>query len=177
MTLCLKYHCAFFHHRPQIKSVLKHGVTFEDHKHSRLKEKKKSCTLPQPDLDSPTAFWLWLWCHLSVQVIIALSAACVLARSLPDWLWKHLWIEKKKKSPETCISHRNTSSSGIHYRPYGNMFFCCLQPCLLSPSLWLYLLSSALIPLTGDSRAIKSLVPGLLYSKGCGHRQVCVGVV
>lgn len=133
MTLCLKYHCAFFHHRPQIKSVLKHGVTFEDHKHSRLKEKKKSCTLPQPDLDSPTAFWLWLWCHLSVQVIIALSAACVLARSLPDWLWKHLWIEKKKKSPETCISHRNTSSSGIHYRPYGNMFSAVYNPAFCLP--------------------------------------------
>lgn len=37
---------------------------------------------------------------------------------------------KKPNSPETCISHRNTSSSSIHYRPYGNMFFSrCLQPC------------------------------------------------
>lgn len=30
---------------------------------------------------------------------------------------------------------------------------------------------------TGDGRAIKSLAPGLILSKGCGHRQVCVGVV
>lgn len=30
---------------------------------------------------------------------------------------------------------------------------------------------------TGNNRAITSPVPGLLYSRGCGHRQVCVGVV
>lgn len=59
---------------------------------------------------------------------------------------KTFMIWEKKNSQETCISHRNTSSSGIHYRPHGNMFFCCLQPrqfffffpfWLLSLSLWI----------------------------------------
>lgn len=48
---------------------------------------------------------------------------------------------------------------------------------LLSLSLWMYLPSPTLTPPTGDGRAIKSLVPGLLLSKGCGYRKVCVGVV
>lgn len=116
---------------------------------------------------------------VTFQVIIAFRAARVLARLIPDWLWKHLWFEKKN------ISQRHASVTGTHHPAayITDLMATCFQPWqfflfwLLSLSLWMYLPSPALTPPTGDSRAIKSLVPGLLLSKGCGYRQVCVGVV
>lgn len=142
------------------------------------------------------SIWPWLtnslftvtWCHLPIKVIITLSAACLLARLLPDWLWKHLWFEKKKFSRDMHHSQKHIILRHTLQTLWQHVFllfttspiiFYFFPFLLLSLSLWIYLLCPALpfIPLAGDGRAIKSLVPGLLYSKGCGHRQVWVGVV
>lgn len=81
------------------KNVQNQVVTSDEHKHTRLQKKQQQpknkhlVILPPSDLDSQsTAFRPWHWCHLPIQVIIALGAACVLARLLPDWLWKHSWF-------------------------------------------------------------------------------------
>lgn len=123
--------------------------TSDDLKRSRMYEIKTSCTLPTSDLDSPPGFWPWL----SVPVIIAQSAAHVLACLLPDWLWKHLWFEKKfsgdmHQSQRHIILRHALQTLWLRvYLPFTTapIFSFFSFSLLLSSSLWMYLVSFTLI--------------------------------